>query len=265
MTTVLPQLTFEEYGEAIGNATAVVRNNVAAVGLAAPTPTRPGGTTRDLVIEQGRAHRRATAVLSGHDPGTAERLSLDAGGDLLGWLDDGMVGLLNVLARADQDLAVPSVPTTLDGTRDAWARRLAHDTTLTGVDAMTARLRRPPTPEELWFGPRLAVDGIDELLVGLLPQWAIRLTPADEFGVQATDADRTFVVRADGRGLAAGSPSALHDIASVVSGSAVEVYLTLWQRGNRATISGDPTTLKHVQQRFGTMSADRYARPHEQA
>ena len=102
-------LEFADLGEAIGNATAVLRNNAASAGLAVAVPTCPGWTMHDLLAHQGMVHRWAAAKVrdepTRHDPEVlAEAAASD---DLLQWLDDGMVDLLNALAGAPDDLEVP--------------------------------------------------------------------------------------------------------------------------------------------------------------
>ncbi len=160
-----PPLDFAELGEGIGNATAVLRNNAASAGLDAVVPPRPGWTIRDLVVEQGREHRLAAAALRGAPAPTEQsvREELEAAPDLLEWLDDAMVELLNALAAAPEERQAwfHSGPAPAD--RQQAARRLCHGATVAAVNAMAARLNRLPRPDEVWFSPALARDGIDWL------------------------------------------------------------------------------------------------------
>lgn len=237
-------LAFETYGEALGDATAVIRNNAAAAGLTAPVPTCPGWTVRDLVVHQGVVHRWATAILSGRsdfDEPTAEA-SGRAAADLLEWLDDGLVDLLNALAPAPEDLDVWFFLMDAGRPRDAWARRQAHETTMHAVDAMSARLGRPPAARELWFTPSFAADGLDELLFGFLPRPKTQLRTAkpSRIAFRTTDVPGgwTVEVTEDSARTRAGADS---DADLTVSGTARELYLAAWNRGDEMALSGDLT------------------------
>lgn len=237
-------LSFETYGEALGDATAVIRNNAAAAGLSAPVPTCPGWTVRDLVVHQGVVHRWATFVLrggQGFDEPAAEASGRGAA-DVLDWLDEGLVDLLNALAPAPPDLDVYFFLLDAGRPRDAWARRQAHETSMHGVDAMAARLGRPPTSQELWFPPSFATDGIDELLLGFLPRPKTQLRSATpcRIAIRTTDTAGAWTV-----GLSSDAAVTRHgadaDADLTVSGTARELYLALWNRGDEMALSGDLT------------------------
>ena len=158
-------LDFAELGEAIGNATAVLRSNAASAGLDAPVPTRPGWTMRDLVLDQGVVHRQTSAELQGNDVPPLDELVGQATftTDLLEWLDDGMVDLLNALAAAPEDRQAWFRTGSASAHQHTTARSLCHDATAHAVLAMTTRLGRAPSVAEVWFSPALARDGLDWL------------------------------------------------------------------------------------------------------
>ena len=226
-------LPFDELGEGIGSAWAVMRDNANRVGFDAPVPTCPGWTVRHLLAHQGMVHRWATSVIRGYDvdADAVEREGMETR-DLLTWLDAGAKNLLQALSEAPDDLDVFFFLHDAPPAKVAWARRQCHETTMHAVDARSAVLGRKPSAGDTWIRPRLAVDGIDELLGGFLPRRSSRLrSPSPRTVlVEATDTGDTWslavsenpVVTTRGR---ASSPD------SVVSGTAVQLYLGLWNRG----------------------------------
>ena len=239
-------LTVADHAEGLGDATAVLRANAVSAGLDAPVPTCPGWTVRDLVTHQGVVHRGAISVLTGagFDEAAVEA-SARASVDLLDWLDDGLVDLLNVLARAPEDLQVFFFLKDAPPSRQAWARRQCHETTVHAVDAMAARLGRPPTPAETWIRPRLAADGLDELLTGFLPRRTSRVRSERPLrvAVQPTDVERAWLldIGPDPVITTRLAPTDPHpddarDAEVTVRGTAAALYLNLWNRGSA---SGD--------------------------
>lgn len=251
-------LSFDAYGDAIGSAATVLRANTTAVPLSAPVPTCPDWTVRDLVLHQGMVHRWVTELLRG-GPVTdgADKLAEGAAAaDVLDWFDAGATALLQVLWTASADLDVPVFLHDAGPPRDAWARRQAHETTIHAVDAMAARLGRPPYAGEVWFSPDLALDGIDELLLGLLPRRSTPLrTPGPRtLRVAPTGADHAYEVTVSDEAprvvrVEAGAGERHPD--AVLTGPAKDVYLALWNRGGAVTVTGDSVVvdLWHEQMR----------------
>ena len=239
-------LDFAELGEGIGDATAVLRSNAASAGLDAVIPSRPGLAVRDLVVEQGVEHRMATAELCDRPaPSAADlRAAASAAGDLLEWLDDGMVDLLNALATAPEDLDVKFFLPDAPPARQAWSRRQCHETTIHAVDAMAARLGRAPRADELWFAPALARDGIDELLLGFAPRrrYDVRYSRKARVTVVTDDDLGAWTLELTPDGLTA-RVGAEADADTRVTGSARAVYTGLWNRGDEFETAGDPEPL----------------------
>ncbi|MEZ5090840.1 MAG: maleylpyruvate isomerase family mycothiol-dependent enzyme [Micropruina sp.] len=233
---------FAELGEGIGNATAVIRNNAASAGLDVAVPTCPGWTMRDLVTHQGLVHRWATAILRGAEPRADDRVEAEAAAaaDLLQWLDDGMVDLLNALAGSPADLDVwfflPDAP----APRQAWARRQCHETSVHAIDAMAARLGRVPRADELWIAPALARDGIDELLLGFAPRpkYNPRSDRPAEIAVITEDGlgAWSLAIGPDGVSARAGTATAPD---ATIGGTAAAIYAGLWNRGDELAVDGD--------------------------
>lgn len=230
------------YGEALGNAASVLRANAASAGMAARVPTCPAWTVRDLVVHQGIVHRWATRhVLGQPERKTSEvRAEASAAPDVLDWFDDGLVDLLNALARAPDDLRAWFFLLDAPPPRLAWLRRQAHETTIHGVDAMAARLRREPLASEVWVAPGFAADGIDELLTGFLPRKkdALRGEPQRVL-VAPTDVGRSWLAEF-GEGVPVVTRVGAETDADVtMSGTARQLYLALWNRGGEVSVRGD--------------------------
>lgn len=246
-------LAFADLGEGIGDATAVLRNNAASAGLDVPIPTCAGWTMRDLVTHQGLVHRWAAATVRGERPRADPDVEAEAAAasDLLEWLDDGMVDLLNALATAPEDLDVRFFLHDAPPARQAWTRRQCHETTIHAIDAMAVRLGRAPRAHELWFAPALARDGIDELLLGFGPRrrYDVRYPRPARISVVTDDGlgAWTLAITPDGLTARVGADT---DADTRVTGSARGVYAGLWNRGDEFETAGDPQPLQSFLQQL---------------
>lgn len=231
-----------DMGEALGNAGAVLRANAGSAGLNAPVPTCAGWSVADLVAHTGQVHRWAAAQLA-HRPLQPEAEVLAEAAlvpDLLDWLDDGLVDLLNVLATTPADAEgsffLPGAPRL----RDAWLRRMVHETSVHAIDAMAARLGREVTASQVWMSPSLAADGVDEFLTGFLARDApLRADSPRRVRFDATDVQRSWLVRFDADAVVTTRLDAEEPADVVVTGTARELYLQVWNRGEGGA-STDP-------------------------
>lgn len=226
-------LSFDDYGAAIGAAATVLRANATSCPLQTPVPTCPGWTLADLVVHQGMVHRWATDRLSGRDgdaPG--HEAAGRAASDLLDWFDDGATRLLHVLSTTPANWDGWFFLRNTDRPRDGWARRQAHETTVHAVDAMSARLGRAPSAEEVWFSPALAADGIDELVTGFAPRRSTRLRSAEPLILELheTDSDRRWSVHISPEPVRAGEDGPATDADVTWRASARDLYLAVWNR-----------------------------------
>ena len=243
-----PVFPFEAHVEAVRVAADALLTHAAAAGLDAAVPTCPEWRVADLVAHQGMVHRWAAANLRLDPtpvPTEAAILATVPRADLLAWFAAGVAELGSAFATADPD--VPAMVFLADAPppRDFWARRQAHETGMHAVDALAAHLGRRPTAEEADVPRDLAVDGLDELLVGFVtrgrnglcgeaafrvavvpddaapagPAWLLDVLPA---GIRTT------------RTTPGGAPAA----DAVFRGTAAQLYLGLWNRGDEVRVEG---------------------------
>lgn len=233
-------LSFDEYGDAIGAAWTVLRDNANRAGPDAPVPTCPGWTVRDLVAHQGTVHRWAAATIRGFSLDTQ---AVDAEGlqirDQLEWLDMGARDLLQALVDAPDDLEGEFFLHDAPPARLAWARRQCHETTIHAYDAMAAAAGAAPPAASTWIKPRLAADGVDELLTGFLPRprTKFRMPSPTTVLVEATDTGDAWTLRL-GPDAAVTTRGGGDDIDATLRGSAAGLYLALWNRGDEIESTG---------------------------
>lgn len=221
-----------------------------SAGSAAPVPTTPGWTVRDLVAHQGMVHRWATATVRGvdADPDALEQEGL-AAADPVAWLCRGAESLVAALAEAPDDLDAPVFLHDAPPPRAFWARRQCHETTIHAVDALAAAVGRLPRAADTWITPELAVDGIDELLTGFLPRPGSRFRPArpTAFAVLPDDSPERWLVETSAghppvttRGAGDGAA----DVA--LRAPAAALYLALWNRTDEVVVDGFELWAEHV-------------------
>lgn len=230
----------EALGDGLGAASTVLRANAMAAGLDAPVPTCPGWTVLDLVAHQGMVHRWAASHLSGvpiEDTAALEREGRSSA-DVLGWFDEGATALLQAVVDAPDALQAFVFLKDAPAARIFWTRRQCHETTIHAVDALSARLGRAAGADETWIRPEIAVDGIDELLVGFVTRSRRGASPGDDTTVlvRPDDIDVAWLVE-----LATGRPIVTRRVRPespeadgadhTLTGGPVDLYLRLWSRG----------------------------------
>jgi uncharacterized protein (TIGR03083 family) len=246
MTLVTP--TVEEHLAGLDAAVDRMAVWARSAGPDAPVPTCPGWSVRDLLAHQGMVHRWATAVVSGADPAGVDDAALEEAGraaaDPVGWLLDGATPLVEALRSAPDDLTVMTFLKEAPPARAFWARRQCHETTVHALDALSALEGRPLRADDVWLTDALAVDGVDELLVGFWQRRtkgprsesayaaAVVVTDGPAWVVDISDQSPVTRRRQPGDGI----PPAQR----TVRGSAADLYLALWNRGGTVD---DPTGL----------------------
>jgi uncharacterized protein (TIGR03083 family) len=193
---------------------------------------------RALVAHQAMVHRWATAHITGSDPGAVPNQTwlIEHEPDLPTFYRLGLASLIDALATAPDDLVAMTFLADAPPPRMFWARRQAHETTIHMVDAVSAELGRVPEASQLPIDIDLAIDGIDELLRGFFTRGRSKLFDGVELDVLVApaDTDRRWLVHVAEK-LTVGSEGSAP---VTVSGSAVEIYLALWNRGE-LQVTGD--------------------------
>jgi uncharacterized protein (TIGR03083 family) len=215
--------------------------HASAAGMAARVPTTPDWDVRRLVAHQGLVHRWATAAVQDRriDDDAVEREGLDAD-DPIAWLRDGAECLIRAIEAAPEDLEAMVFLADAPPPRQFWARRQCHETTIHAVDALAADLGRYPRSTDTWIDRDLALDGIDELLTGFVPRPRSRLRTPDPttVAVLPDDADERWLVSVTDRPPTTARGAGDEDADVVLHGSAVALYLTLWNRSDEVSAEG---------------------------
>lgn len=209
-------------------------------GLDAPVPTTPDWTVRQLIAHQGMVHRWAAANVRGErvDPDAIEREGRQQL-DPVEWLRDGAIEIVQAISEAPGDLEALVFLKDAPPAKPFWARRQCHETTMHAVDALSAALGRYPKADDTWLGAELALDGIDELLTGFVTRSKSRLR-ADEpmtIGVRPTDSDRGWLVTVSDEP-AVTTRIRPQEADVMLEGTAVALYLTLWNRSDEVVPDG---------------------------
>lgn len=212
-------------------------------GMRAPVPTCPDWTVRDLVAHQGMVHRWAAGLVRGEqdvDPDAFEAEGRDEL-DPLEWLRDGVIDLAETLTRAPADTKAVVFLNDAPAPREFWARRQCHETTIHAVDALSAHLGRVPRAGDTWIETDLAVDGIDELLGGFLTRPRSQLRCDDDSVLVVAPADAPDWWRVDlgpRPAVTTRRTGPRSDGDWVLNGTAVDLYLSLWNRTERPGLEG---------------------------
>jgi len=195
--------------------------------MGTPVHTCPGWCMRDLVRHIGTVQRWAALHVRDHllerasgSKLPAENLTDD---DLIAWFRKGYLELVRVLEAADPGLVCWTfLPA--PSPRIFWARRQAIEVTVHRVDAESVRGAVTPLPADL------AIDGIDELLLGFLPRRDLVLPLDTPRSLQlcAVDMDRSWLVVLEP------NHAWIRDVQTpadcVVRAGASDLFLLLWNR-----------------------------------
>ncbi len=216
----------------------------AAGALDAPVPTCPAWDGAKLVAHQTMVHRWAAGNLTGEPFARQQTQIHDEEPDVVGYYRDGLAHLLATLRGVPDDVKAMVFLKDAPPPRRFWARRQAHETTIHGVDALAASLGRVPTADEcadvLPIDADLAVDGIDELVGGFLPRGRPKIGADAPFVVvvDPTDRDVAWTLRVAPDRLVTELGAGGGDDAVTLSGTAVALYLGLWNRGDEFASAG---------------------------
>jgi uncharacterized protein (TIGR03083 family) len=241
-----PDVGFSEYLEALRESLASFVADARKAGLDAPVPTAPEWEVRDLLAHQGMVHRWAADNVLGRkaDPETYRTEGLESADPVL-WLRDGGLRLLKALEEAPVDLDALVFLNHAPAPRLFWARRQCHETTIHSVDALAASLGRMPTAKETWVTRQVALDGIDELLLGFMTRSKSKLRSDKPltFAIRPSDVTRSWLVRVSTETPVVERGAGRHqrfrpDADAVLEGTAEQLYLALWNRSDEIDSDG---------------------------
>jgi uncharacterized protein (TIGR03083 family) len=239
---VATHLSIEEHLAALRDGVSAFARHATDAGLDVPVPTCPDWTVRRLVGHQGMVHRWAAANLRGGsiDIDATERAGRRAPSPV-DWLRDGAIDLVSAITDAPDDVRTVVFLNDAPGPRAFWARRQCHETTIHAVDALSAALGRYPRANDTWITPAVAVDGIDELLRGFMTRNKSRLRSEERLaiGVLADELPTGWLVevsQAPAVVTVAGRDEVADRADVRLEGSAVAVYLTLWNRSDELDV-----------------------------
>ncbi len=230
-------LSSDQYSASIDRAASALIDIVRRQDLAIAVPDCPAWTLLDLARHVGGIHRWAHAAIVLGRPTDVDEGPDDAG-ELVRWMSEGAVQLLDVLRTMP-----PDAPAWTFGPEPHnvffWSRRQAHETSMHLVDAQRA-LGSPPELDS-----SLALDGIDEVVSMFFPRQVRlgRIAPLEHAVLLVVDdaPDSQFVIAGDGL-----DPHAQTQASA--TGSATDLLLALWGRKpvEELTIEGDPAVVRNV-------------------
>jgi len=218
-------------------------------GLDAAVPSCPGWDVRELVRHLSEIHLWAAAQVAGR----ATQLWPDGLDELATWWPELAVfwpdddDLLDFYLATSDNLVrqLKDPPPDVDARTflpaptplAMWARRQCHELTIHRVDAEQA------AGVGSVIDPAVASDGIDELLMAFAPRATeTPLAAARCMVVDATDTGDRWSVTMGPEGIDTTRSDGRGDVR--VSGSAVDLYRSLWNRGDADVgVDGDPDVL----------------------
>jgi uncharacterized protein (TIGR03083 family) len=242
---------FAEYLDEIADQAAALRAAAVSAGPDAPVPTCPEWTVRDLVRHVARVHNMVCQALrSSPDAEVRADRPPESWDEILPWWDQQLATMLATLREVGPDSPAWVFGRNLPGIDPNalfWARRQAHETAVHRLDAehAAAGSDRADAVPSLVFEPGFAADGIDELVVLMLPRRLERERPevSGTVLVHAADAGRAWLVELRAGEVPVVGPADEIDTDASLVGTADAVYRAAWRRPSTAIRTGDRTLL----------------------
>ncbi|WP_414940574.1 maleylpyruvate isomerase family mycothiol-dependent enzyme [Amycolatopsis sp. cmx-11-51] len=209
---------------------------------AAPVPCCGDWRLRDLVVHLGNVHRWAAGIVRTGDP-APQLFGVEPDEDIAAWYGDCADGLIEALREASPDDGAWNF-TAAAKTKAFWYRRQVHETAVHLLDAHRA------AGTEHTLDPSIAADGVDEVLLGMLPKvkrWHTPPVVTVPLLLKTSDTGHAWLITPPGTDGIPGSRRAdpAETAEAVVEGTAEGLDLLLWQRVGLAEsglgITGDGT------------------------
>jgi uncharacterized protein (TIGR03083 family) len=234
-------MRLDQHLDALGVAVDAFAEAASAAGLETPVPTTPDWSVRRLVAHQGLVHRWATGLIL-HEPVDDDEIECEGleADDPVAWLREGADRLVATIRAAPDHLVAPVFLADAPAPRLFWARRQCHETTVHAVDALSAVLERYPRSTDTWITRDVALDGIDELVTGFLtrPRSRLRAEEPMTIAVLPEDADQRWLLAVSRQAPVTTRGLGDEEADVVLRGSAVALYLTLWNRSDEVRDEG---------------------------
>ena len=252
-TAAVAPLALDRCLAVIDASAASLAEHAEAAGLDAPVPTCPEWTVAGLLAHQGMVHRWATSHVrkdGAEIPDERHILEQVPRDRMLSWFCDGVRDLLLALRLADREAPAMVFLNDAPAPMHFWARRQAHETTIHSVDALGAHLGHQPTAIEAGLALDVAMDGIDELLTGFFTRGRSKLAAMQPLtiAVMPSDSDRGWTMTVADERLKT-VRERREDAEATFHGTATELYLGLWNRGNQIKTLGRPGVLETWRER----------------
>ena len=231
------QLGLEQHLEALERSGAALGEAAAAAGLDAKVPTCPGWDVSQLLTHQGMVHRWAAANLRGEgDHDTAASVAeARAAASVLDWYVHGLATLVDTIRITAEDAEAMVFLRDAPPPRRFWARRQAHRV----YPQRRRDLGRPSAVADLRRRRRRSGAGHRRdrrALMGFITRGSGRPPPSHVL-VRTDDTGHAWTLRIS-HGPIVTTPGETERPEAVFSGTASQLYLSLWNRADEITSNG---------------------------
>ncbi|OLF15748.1 maleylpyruvate isomerase N-terminal domain-containing protein [Actinophytocola xanthii] len=245
-------MEFAEYLDEIARQAAALRAAAVSAGPDAPVPTCPEWRVLDLVRHIARVHNMVGHALRSapESEGVRPDRPPESWDEVLPWWDDQLARMLGTLREVGPDspawvFDMTATSSPIEPNALFWARRQAHETAVHRLDAEHAKAGsdRADAVPSLVFEPRFAADGVDELIVLMVPRKLLRERPqvGGTVLLHAADAGRAWLVELRPGEVPVVGPADEIDTDASLVGTADAVYRAAWRRPSTAIVTGDRT------------------------
>ena len=193
---------------------------------AASVPCCGDWRLRDLVVHLGNVHRWAAGIVRTGDP-APQIFEVEPDADLATWYGESADGLIEALREATPDDGAWNFTAAVK-TKSFWFRRQVHETAVHLLDAHRA------AGTEYTLEPVVAADGVDEVLLSMLPKvkrWHTPPAVTVPLLLKTSDTGHAWLITPSAEDVPGSRQADPAEAAeAVVEGPAEGLDLLLWQR-----------------------------------